>query len=197
LSDSKINNKGFLLTEPIQVSVPKETTAENDFFIKIQTEPKMKKQDLTISFLVQQTAKEAFEAINHVRGWWITQVDGKSEKLNDEFAVQFEDLHYSSQKLIEVIPDTKVVWLVTESNLSFLKNKTEWNGTKISFEIAKKGSKTQIRFTHLGLIPTCECYGDCSNGWKDYISHSLLNLIATGKGQPFQGRKKNKKKEKV
>ena len=66
-----------------------------------------------------------------------------------------------------------------ESTLNFVKNKSEWNGTKITFEIAPKGDKTEIRFTHDGLISDYECYDACSNAWGSYISGSL---IATGKG---------------
>ena len=93
-----------------------------------------------------------------------------------------EDIHFSKQRLIEVIPDKKVVWLVTESRLNFVKKKSEWTGTKISFEIAKQGSKTELRFTHLGLVPEFECYGGCSNAWSQLIGQSLLSLITTGKG---------------
>ena len=74
------------------------------------------------------------------------------------------------------------VWLVTESNLSFTKNKSEWTGTKIIFEISELNNKTQVRFTHIGLVPTVECYRDCSNGWTELIQKSLLSLITKGKG---------------
>jgi Activator of Hsp90 ATPase homolog 1-like protein len=85
--------------------------------------------------------------------------------------------------LVEVVPDKKVVWLVTKSKLTFLKNQTEWTGTKISFEIAAKNGKTAIRFIHHGLVPEIECYKDCTGGWNQYIG-SLDKLITTGKGKP-------------
>ena len=53
-----------------------------------------------------------------------------------------------------------------------------------SFEIARKGDKTEVRFTHFGLVPAYECFNVCSDAWGKYIRGSLRDLITTGKGQP-------------
>lgn len=140
--------------------------------------------DLTITLLVDQEPKDVFTAITDVRGWWTEVLEGNTQQLNDEFSVRFGDVHYSKQRLIEVIPEKKLVWLVTESQLNFLKDKNEWTGTKIIFEITTKKDKTQLRFIHQGLAPGVECYEACSNAWADYITNSLLQLISTGKGKP-------------
>lgn len=87
-------------------------------------------------------------------------------------------------KLIEVVPDEKVVWLVMDNHFNFTKDSTEWIGTKISFELTKKGAQTQLHFTHFGLVPAYECFELCENAWTDYLHNSLKNLIMTGKGQP-------------
>src|SRR5437762_3266119 len=142
----------------------------------------MSRSDFTTTIVVDEKPKEVFKAINNVKGWWQGAIKGKSKKLNDEFDYRME-FHFSKQKIVEFIPNKKVVWLVTESQLNFTKDKSEWTGTKIIFEISEKNKKTQVRFTHLGLIPKFQCYGDCSNAWTQLIQKSLFSLITTGKGK--------------
>jgi hypothetical protein len=137
----------------------------------------MNDQNFTTTFTVDQTPEKAFAAINNVRGWWSGEIEGSTDKLGDEFTYRYEDVHYSKQKVTELIPGKKVVWLVLDSQLNLVSDKSEWNGTKITFEIAKKGANTEVRFTHVGLVPDYECYGACSNAWGSYINGSLRSLI--------------------
>lgn len=144
----------------------------------------MNNQNLTFTISVDQTPEEAFAAINNVRGWWSGNIEGSTDKLSDEFTYRYEDVHYSKQKITEFIPDKKVVWHVLDGYLNFTKDKTEWKGTDITFDISKKGDKTEVRFTHVGLVPESECYDACSNAWGSYINGSLRSLITSGKGHP-------------
>ncbi len=153
--------------------------------IKIIIENKtMQDKNFTTTILVDQSPKEAFDAINNVRGWWSEEIEGSTDKLNDEFNYRYEDVHTCKMKLIEVVLDKKIVWLVMHNYFKFTKDTTEWTGTKISFEISKKDNKTQVTMAHLGLVPEYECYDICTDAWTNYIQNSLRSLIATGKGKP-------------
>jgi len=144
----------------------------------------MAKSNFTATFTVNQSSKKVFDAINNVRGWWSGEIDGDTDKLGSVFTYRYEDVHKSTQKITELVPGKKVVWHVTDAKLNFVKDKNEWNDTDIIFEIGKKDGKTEVRFTHVGLVPAFECYNDCSNAWGFYIKGSLKKLITTGKGAP-------------
>jgi hypothetical protein len=153
----------------------------------------MRSQDFSTAFTVDRTPEEAFAAINNVRGWWSGEIEGGTDKLGDVFTYRYKDIHYSKQKITELVPGKKVLWLILDSFLSFVDDKTEWNGTKVTFEVSKKGDKTEVRFTHVGLVPEYECYGACSNAWSSYVNGSLRRLITTGKGEPNKKEKPGRK----
>lgn len=144
----------------------------------------MNSQSFTTTLLVDQAPEEVFKAINHVRGWWSEEIEGGTEKLNDVFHYRYKDVHQCTIKLVEVVLNKKIVWLVLDNHFSFTKDKSEWINTKITFDIADQGNKTQLSFTHIGLVPEYECFEACQKGWTNYIHNSLRKLITTGKGQP-------------
>src|SRR5580704_12464793 len=166
-------------------------------YVKDATETRretMSDENLAFTFTVEQTPEEAFAAINNVRGWWSGEIEGETDKLGDEWTYRYKDIHYSKQRITEMIPGKKVAWDVLDGYLNFVNDKTEWTGTRIIFEISRKGDrttggKTEVRFTHLGLVPEVECFNACSNAWSSYINGSLRSLITTGKGRPNQKEK--------
>ncbi len=78
----------------------------------------MKKQDFITAFSVDQTPREAFDAINNVRGWWSEEIEGDTDKPGAEFKFHYKEIHRSTQKIGELTPGKKVVWHVLSSRSS-------------------------------------------------------------------------------
>jgi hypothetical protein len=140
--------------------------------------------DYTRTFTTDQRAEVVFDAINNVRGWWSQAIEGDTDKLGAVFYYHYQDVHRCTVKITEFVPGRRVVWHVLQNYFTFVDDTAEWTGTDVVFEIARKGDKTEVRFTHVGLVPDYECFDVCSDAWGRYIIGSLRNLITTGEGQP-------------
>jgi uncharacterized protein YndB with AHSA1/START domain len=143
----------------------------------------MTSNSYTATIEVERSPSEVFSHLTRdVSKWWGGKdLEGRSQDLNDEFTVHHPGAHFSRQRLVEVVPDQKIVWLVTEATLHWLKgDKHEWTNTKMIFEISTRNDKTVIRFTHEGLVPRKECYARCEQGWNMVIEDWLANFIADG-----------------
>jgi len=144
----------------------------------------MNQQNYQCSIAANFTPAEAFDGINRVNEWWVKNIEGGSEKLNDVFTVNFSGGIFVTFKITESIPGEKVAWFVTDCHLPWLKDKTEWNGTTVLFEISPSGNETQVTMTHIGLVPEVECYKGCEAGWNQYFKGSLYKLLTEHAGVP-------------
>jgi len=102
--------------------------------------------------LLDNTPREIFDAINNVRAWWSGENEGRTDRLG-EFERRHGDMHRCTINITEVAPGKKVRWRVVDNYFDFVSDKSEWKDTDIVFEIAKKGGKTEVRFTHLASSP--------------------------------------------
>ena len=141
-------------------------------------------QSYSTTFVVDRTPDEVYRAINDVRSWWSGKIDGDTDKLGGEFRYRYKDLHDSRQKVTGLVPGKRVVWRVTEGYLAFVKSKGEWKDTEVIFDIVPRNGKTEVRFTHVGLSPACECYEACSGGWDALVNGNLRQWITTGEVPP-------------
>ncbi len=144
----------------------------------------MENNSFTATITVDQAPPTAFNAIKNFRAWWSEEIEGNTDKLNDEFFYHYKDIHLCKLKLIEAVPDKKLVYLVTDNEFNFIEDKSEWVNTKLVFDIKEENGKTQVKFTHEGLVPEYDCYDVCNDAWSGYIKNSLYKLITTGKGEP-------------
>jgi len=106
----------------------------------------------TTSIEVAKSPDVVFNHILHdVAKFWPEDFEGESSKLNHEFIFRSgEGSHYSKNKIIELVPNKKMTWLVTESIRKT--DNFDWTGTKMIFELTPKGEHTLIEFTYDGII---------------------------------------------
>jgi hypothetical protein len=135
----------------------------------------MKQDNFVYSFHTSKPVEEVFELLLDVRQWWYglfeETIQGESNSEGDLFTFKAGGgMHNTTQKLIELIPGKRIVWLVTESELTFLSEPSEWKGTKIQFDLSANGKGTTVTFTHEGLVPQIECYDNCSAAWMGYLT---------------------------
>src|SRR5688572_9016204 len=98
--------------------------------MEILRNQKKDNQNFIASVQVDQTPEKVFAAINNIRGWWSEDVDGNTDKLDEEFL--YRDKHlWCRMKITELIPGKKIVWHVLESQMDNFEGGTEWNGTSL------------------------------------------------------------------
>lgn len=136
----------------------------------------------TITINSNKSAHEIFDTILDVRSWWSglfgEEFTGSAESVGDVFTFKAgEGAHYTEQKLIELIPGKKIVWLVIESRLTFLEKVDEWKGTKLIFDLDNQADGVKVKVTHEGLTVHSECYGNCAPAWTQYILTKLVPLL--------------------
>jgi len=146
---------------------------------------------LTLTFTVDRTPEDTFAAINDVRGWWSgppaptePQIEGRTDRLGEEFSYLVTDVHYSKFRITELVPGSRIAWLVLDSRLTFIADQEEWTGTTVTFDLTEHDGRTQVVFTHVGLVPEHECYDVCDDAWSSYILGNLRRLIETGSKDP-------------
>ena len=139
--------------------------------------------DLTHTITVDATPQEVYDAIVDVRSWWgATNIVGPTDELGADWFYLVPDIHFSKQRTAELVPGERVVWEFTDGHLDFIEDKGEWIGTTGRFDIAVDGDHTRVTFTHEGLAPADECYEVCYDAWRHYVTESLPQRIATGRG---------------
>ena len=110
----------------------------------------LEKDDFHYEITVESTAKKIYAGLTqNIQNWWTEKMDGSANKINDVFTVHF-DKTFKKIKVVELIPDKKVIWEVLDSyfDIPEFKNKSEWNGTKIVWEINPNENATDLIMTH-------------------------------------------------
>jgi hypothetical protein len=144
----------------------------------------MDKQNYQSSITTKMSPQEVLEKIGRVSEWWANDSDGTSATVNDEFTVRFKNGDMYKMKVTDIVPGEKMVWDVIDSYQGWHEDHTEWTGTKIVWEVSAQKDGTDVKMTHVGLVPEFECYEACNRGWTYLVQKSLLALLNEGKGLP-------------
>ena len=144
----------------------------------------MKEQDYQSSFTANVSPREALEKISRVSERWSKNLEGKSQKPNDVFTVRFRSGDMYKAKVSEMLPDTKIIWEFIDAYQGWVKNPTEWVGTKIIWEVTPQKDSVEVKMTHAGLVPELECFDQCTKGWNYLMLESLSQFLNGGKGRP-------------
>jgi len=114
-----------------------------------------------------------------IAGWWTTQTAGDKRVggiVTTRFYVDGNLLGGFDLKILELHPDSRVVWQVVDGP-------PEWIGTKIRLELKKDDDYTIILFKHEGWKEPVEFMYHCSTKWATFLM-SLKSFVETGSGQP-------------
>ena len=104
----------------------------------------------SVAIKVAKSSNEVFNLLIDLTKWWPEEFIGENINLNSVFILKTEEGHYSKNKVIEYIPNEKVVWIVTESRRK--EDDFDWTGTEMIFEIKPKNLYTEIIFTYDGVV---------------------------------------------
>lgn len=94
--------------------------------------------------------QEVFMHLVNLEKWWPEAFEGENVKLNSEFIFRTGEAHYSKNKVIEFVPNEKLVWLVTDAIRKT--DEFNWSNSKFIFELAPKGNNTLVSFTYDGVV---------------------------------------------
>jgi hypothetical protein len=129
----------------------------------------------SVSIEVSKSPDEVFQQLTgDVSKFWPEEIIGECAKLNDEFIFHTDDSHFSRNKVVEIIPEKKIVWLVIESNRK--SDSYDWSGTKMIFELTPNSNGTSIKFTYDGVVIENE-YNRLTMICDLIIKENLNNLL--------------------
>src|SRR5690348_15110031 len=102
----------------------------------------MEMKNFQTSITANISASEAIKNISKVPEWWGISFSGNSEKLNDKFVVKMGGDSFFNFTVIELIPNKKVIWLVTDCYMPWYSDKKEWANTKLIFDLSENNGIT-------------------------------------------------------
>ena len=111
-----------------------------------------------------------------LRGWWTADVRA-DEKAGGKAEFGFEKRAIVFRMNIEKLePGKQVVWTCHG-------DQPEWNGTTLTWNIAREGDATVLRFTQSGWREITDFCTSCNSMWG-HLMFRLKAYVETGKTDP-------------
>lgn len=140
-------------------------------------------QDYRSTISAHISSEDAFNRIARVSEWWTQHVSGTAQKVGDTFKVDWGQT-WVAFEIAQSVPFERTIWRVTDCHLHWLKDKSEWKGTELVWDVKSDKGTTIVTLTHAGLTPAVECFGACEAGWNFYFGKSLAQFLTQGLGLP-------------
>ena len=135
---------------------------------------------------VNKPVSEVYEAITEqIADWWSTDLSGAAAHVGDSFNIAFGGTR-KTMDISEAVPNELVIWTCAKAYIDMptLKNKTEWEGSRMIWTLTGASDGTELNFLHEGLNRNMECFDICEDGWN-YFLNSLEAYLKTGEGTPY------------
>jgi predicted enzyme related to lactoylglutathione lyase/uncharacterized protein YndB with AHSA1/START domain len=129
--------------------------------------------------MIRSEAAKIYDALTTqagLSGWWTGDCVARPE-VGSVSEFRFGGLSEDKMRVTALEPPRRVEWECIQSV-------PEWIGTRITFEIVRKGDLTFLNFRHEGYKEEGELFASCSFNWARALM-SLRDLCETGKGSPF------------
>ena len=134
--------------------------------------------DILHRITIETSPEKLYRALTEETGlsaWWTKTETTPSPGASASFQFGPDD-HTVEMKIIELIPDEKVVWKCVAG---------PWVDTgEFSFEIQPDERGSVVKFAHRGWPEADEFFMHCNSKWGFFLGVSLKSYLETGKGRP-------------
>lgn len=122
------------------------------------------------------TTYDALATIDGLATWWTSDTRGGST-VGGVIHFQFGERGYFDMKVIELVPETRVLWQVIDGPEA-------WVGTQINFDLSQESDFTVVLFKHKDWKEPSAFMHHCTTKWGTFLM-SLKAALETGTGAPF------------
>jgi uncharacterized protein YndB with AHSA1/START domain len=133
-------------------------------------------------FNIRAEQSAVFELLSTAAGldhWWTQHCSGKSQ-LGSTFELSFGEGYVWTALVTKLIPDQ-------EFELTMIKADSDWEGTRIGFQIEQGPGSVIIRFSHQGWPAENQHYRLSSYCWAMYL-RLAKRFLEKGERFPFENR---------